>query len=299
VFDACEICGVSDWQTVHTGPVREGAFGSLTVPETVVGRCGGCGAERLAEAFCHDDSIYTGHEYRSLLQEGTDAASFFAEHDMMQLQNLTALWPESVRGKRVADVGCAAGSFLDHISGLAAETIAIEPCHAYHDSLRERGHTLYATASEGCTALAASVNFATTFSVIEHVRNPRAFLTEIASLLKPGGRMLVSTPNRRDVLMDLLPDDYPAFFYRSVHRWYFDVSSFTRCAELAGLCVEKSVVVHRFGLSNALVWLRDRKPGGRTPLPHLDSPLLDSFWQSYIEQEGSGDYLYFSLARAG
>lgn len=299
MFDACEICGVSDWQTVRTGPVRDGAFGSLTAPETVVGRCGGCGAERLAEAFCHDDSIYNGNQYRNLLQEGVDAASFFAEHDMMQLQNLKVLWPESVRGKRVADVGCAAGSFLDHISGLAAKTIAIEPCGAYHDSLRERGHTLYSTTSEGRSALATSVDFATTFSVIEHVRNPRAFLTEIASLLKPGGRMLVSTPNRRDVLMDLLPDDYPAFFYRSVHRWYFDVPSFTRCAELAGLSVEKSVVVHRFGLSNALVWLRDRKPGGRTPLPHLDSPLLDSFWQSYIEKEGGGDYLYFSLARAG
>lgn len=299
MFDTCEICGASNWKTVHSGPVRDGAFGRLTVPGASVGRCGGCGVERLAEAFCHVDSIYTGNQYRSLLQEGTDAASFFAEHDMIQLQNLTALWPESLRGKRVADVGCAAGSFLDHISGLAAETIAIEPCGAYHDSLRERGHTLYATASEGCTALAESVDFATTFSVIEHVRNPRAFLNEIASLLKPGGRMLVSTPNRRDLLMDLLPDDYPAFFYRSVHRWYFDVPSFTRCAELAGLCVQRSIVVHRFGLSNALVWLRDRKPGGRTALPHLDSPLLDSFWRSYIAQEGSGDYLYFSLARAG
>ena len=299
VFDACEICGVDDWRPVRTGPVRDGAFGRLTAPETEVNRCGGCGVERLAEPFCHDDSIYAGNQYRNLLKEGADVASFFNEHDRMQLQNLTALWPESVRGKRVADIGCAAGSFLDHISGLAAETVAIEPCAEYHDSLRKRGHILYANTLEGSTALAASVDLATSFSVIEHVRNPRKFLAEIASLLKPAGKMLVSTPNRRDVLMDLLPDDYPAFFYRSVHRWYFDMQSFTRCAELAGLCVQKSAVVHRFGLSNALIWLRDRKPGGRTALPHLDSPLLDRFWQSYIEQEGSGDYLYFSLTRAG
>ena len=61
MFDACEIYGVDDWKPVRTGPVRDGAFGRLTVPETAVGRCGGCGAERLAEAFCHDDSIYAGN----------------------------------------------------------------------------------------------------------------------------------------------------------------------------------------------------------------------------------------------
>jgi 2-polyprenyl-3-methyl-5-hydroxy-6-metoxy-1,4-benzoquinol methylase len=279
--------------------VRNGVFGQLTSSDAAIGRCLGCGVERLDEAHCYEDSLYAGAHYRQLLGEGTDADSFFAEHDILQLQNLSALWPDSLRGQVIADVGCAAGSFLDHVAGLAAETIAVEPCIGYHESLRARGYSVFPYAADAATSLGRRVDIATSFSCIEHVRDPRSFLAEIGTMLKPTGQLLVSTPNRADILMDLLPNDYPSFFYRSVHRWYFDVTSFARCAELAGLRVVKSRVVHRFGLSNTLTWLRDRRPVGRSLLPHLDSPLVDRFWQSYLEQVGCGDYCYFWLTPAG
>jgi len=263
-----------------------------------VGHCDRCGVERLAETYCRHDEIYVSSEYRSLLDDATDAAGFFAEHDISQLQNLSVLWPNSLRGKVVADIGCAAGSFLDHVRGLAAETIAVEPCADYHQSLRQRAYKVHSLTRDAVQSDAGRVDFAFSFSVIEHVGNPRAFLAEIAALLAPGGQLLVSTPNRRDALMTLLPADYPSFFYRSVHRWYFDVESFSRCAAAAGLSVTESRCVHRFGLSNAMIWLRDRRPGGKTALPNLDSPLLDQFWKSYLEQGGVGDYLYFWLQRA-
>ncbi len=298
MFGSCEICGGQAWHVVHRGPVRDGAFGRLTSPEAAVGRCERCGVERLAEVFCQSEDIYVSSDYRSLLNEATDSAGFFAAHDVLQLQNLSVLWPEPVRGKVVADVGCAAGSFLDHVGNLAAKTIAVEPCADYHQTLHQHGHKVYSDTQEAARGEAGLVDFAFSFSVIEHVGDPRAFLADIAGLLAPGGRLLVSTPNRRDALMELVPTDYPSFFYRSVHRWYFDVESFARCAEAAGLRVTESRCVHRFGLSNAMIWLRDRRPGGKTTLPNMESPLLDQFWKSYLEQAGVGDYLYFWLQRA-
>jgi SAM-dependent methyltransferase len=300
-FAAREICASQDWEIVHTGSVRDGTFGRLTTSDATIGHCRDCGAERIDDAHCHDDSLCEGTAYRRLLGEGTDPASFFAEHDFLQLQNLQVIWPDSIRGKVVADVGCAAGSFLDHVAGLAAETIAVEPCAACHESLRTRRHVVFPYASDAAACNDRRVDLATSFSVIEHVSDPRDFLTEIATMLKPTGRLLVSTPNRTNALMALLPDDYPAFYYRyrSVHRWYFDVASFTRCAELADLRVVKYRVVHRFGILNTLTWLRDRRLGDRAALPYMDSPLLDRFWQSCLEQTGCGDYLYFWLAPAG
>ena len=97
--------------------------------------------------------------------------------------------------------------------------------------------------------------------------------------------------------MDVLGDGYRSFFYRSVHRWYFDEQSFKRCASEAGLEVVQTKCVHRFGLSNAMYWLRERKPMGNTALPHLDSELLDNVWKNYLEARGIGDYLYFFLKR--
>jgi hypothetical protein len=55
--------------------------------------------------------------------------------------------------------------------------------------------------------------------------------------------------------------------------------------------------VHRFGLSNALVWLRDKKPGGHAALPGINAPLLDAVWARSLEMEGNGDYLYAVLVR--
>ena len=176
--------------------------------------------------------------------------------------------------------------------------IAIEPCEIYHDTLRGCGYSVYGSTAETAAEHVGQVDIVFSFSVIEHVLNPLEFLCDARRLLKPGGKALVSTPNRRDILMSLLPDDYSQFFYRAVHRWYFDTNSLAICAERAGLTVEESRRYHRFGLSNALTWLRDKAPSGEVKLPHLDDPLTDSFWRSFLESKGIGDYLYFTLTRA-
>ncbi len=296
-FSACEICGSNTWSIVFSGAVRDGAFGKFSENTAVVAKCGGCGTDRLSEAHCHgDDDFYSSSKYRDLLSAGNTANDFFLAHDTLQLTNLGVLWPESVRGKTVADIGCAAGSFLDHVSGLAAKTIAIEPCEGYHDSLRSRGHAVFSSCEAAIEAGIQNVDYIFSFSVIEHVSNPRSFLADIAAMMAPSSRLLISTPNRRDVLMEMLPEDYQAFFYRTVHRWYFDRESFAECAKHAGLNVVSNRCVHRFGLSNALRWLRDRRPGGTQPLPSV-TPVMDSCWQASLEHAGTGDYLYFWLGK--
>ena len=103
--------------------------------------------------------------------------------------------------------------------------------------------------------------------VIEHVSNPREFLNDIGRLLAPGGIVVVSTPNRRDILMELLPDDFLQFFYRTQHRWMFDAESLSNCAASAGLIVQEIRHVHRYGIANTMHWLNEKKPKGRDVSP--------------------------------
>lgn len=128
--------------------------------------------------------------------------------------------------------------------------------------------------------------------------NPRAFLEEIRPLISSSGSLLISTPNRDDILMELLPEDFPAFFYRVVHRWYFDAKSLADCARRAGYSVAQTRHVHRYGLSNALAWLRDRRPTGRARLAGIE-PLADGLWRDYLEATGHSDCLYMLLQPAG
>lgn len=297
MFDRCEICSADDWHVAYQGPIRDGSFGKLTSETVTIARCGNCSVDRLAESACRDTGFYESEQYRKSLNEPTDTAGFMARHDVLQLQSLKALWPESLRHKVVADIGCGAGSFLDHVCGLSREAIAVDPCKLYHDSLKARRYAVYSIAEDAAADWAERVDFAFSFSVVEHVLNPRSLLEDIGRLLTDEGKLMVSTPNRRDALMDLGGQEYQQFFYRVAHRWYFDVDSFSRCAQEAGLEVTDTRYVHRFGLSNAMAWLRDRKPTGDEVLPHLDNTLLDGVWRTHLESRGVSDYLYFIVQR--
>ena len=94
--------------------------------------------------------------------------------------------------------------------------------------------------------------------------------------------------------MQLLPDDFPAFFYRVVHRWYFDADSLAECARLAGFDVARTDHVHRYGMSNALAWLRDRQPRGHERLNAIDAT-ADLLWRAQLERSGQSDCLFMTL----
>lgn len=293
MFDACEICGTNQWSNVHVGEIRDGAFGDVCENATVA-RCTNCGAERLGETWCIPDSHYETGEYRTKLRQELDAPSYFSAHDHLQIFSLKTLPLSDLRGNVIADVGCAGGSFLDHVSGLTKRAIAIEPFTEYHESLKARGYETHAFADQAAISNAGQVDFATSFQVIEHTANPRQFLADIRPMLKPDGMLYLSTPNRQDVLMSLLPDDYPSFFYRVVHRWYFDADSLAACAQSAGYDVVATHFVHRYSMGNALRWLRDRRPTGNIPMNGLDHG-SDMYWQGYLEKMGTSDCLFMAL----
>jgi 2-polyprenyl-3-methyl-5-hydroxy-6-metoxy-1,4-benzoquinol methylase len=292
-FGACEICDIRDWRAVYEGTVRDGAFGNHR-DGALVAACTGCGAHRLDERHCLAEEDYESDAYRDRLGQGTDLAAHFVAHDHLQLHALNVIRPHSLRDCVIADVGAGGGSFLDHVHGLVGRAIAIEPARHFRTALAARGYGTHAYAADAASALGPVVDVAVSLHVIEHVRDPRAFLADIRGLMKPGGRVVISTPNRADILLDLLPDVFPEFFYRVVHRWYFDAASMARCAELAGFKVEEVRYLHRYGMANALHWLRDRRPKGDTPIAGIDT-MADGFWTSYLEASGRSDTLFMTL----
>jgi 2-polyprenyl-3-methyl-5-hydroxy-6-metoxy-1,4-benzoquinol methylase len=236
---------------------------------------------------------YTAPEYRELVDGDASPAHYHAIHDGEQADKLRLVGAEAVRGKVIADVGCGAGSFLDLVQGMAAATVGIEPAVAYHDALRSKGHSLFPFCADAVSTWRGRVDVVVSFSVVEHLEDPVAFLREARALLKPGGMMVLSTPNLRDWLLELLPEAYGSFFYRTVHTWYFDRASLEALSRAAGFAGCEVRSVHRFDLSNALLWLRDRRPSGRATIPV--SPVVDGAFTAWLENEGRADYLYATL----
>ncbi|MCC7250941.1 class I SAM-dependent methyltransferase [Hyphomicrobium sp.] len=291
-FPACPICGTDRWLLKHSGPVRDGAYGRSV--SSSIRSCAGCGVERLAEGACLESVAYREDTYRRHVGQDHDIGRHYASHDELALFTLQTIWPTSLRGKRVADVGCGGGSLLDHMRGLPEQIVAVDPAEGFAQSLISRGYRWFPTVGKAAEEFAGQIDVAFAIQVIKHVDDPREFLDSIRSLLKPDGQCVVSTPNRADILMELLPDAFPAFFYRTQHRWAFDADSLSACARAAGFHVDSVRHVHRYGMANSLLWLRDKKPSGRSSLEAIDGS-ADALWRMWLESTGRADNLYLIL----
>ena len=289
---SCKICDLLDWTPIYQGMIRNGAFGNTIEGE--VYRCNGCGIDRLPEEMCIQPEAYETKEYRDILKQGLKLDDFFRHADAIQIHNFSAFWPLDFRGKLIADIGTGGGSFPDHIASLAEEVIVIEPTNIYHSSLEKRRYRLFNYTNEALIEYQNKLDFVFSFQVIEHVLDPIIFIKEALALLKPGGKLIIATPNRNDILMNLLPDDFPEFFYRTVHRWYFDEASLTKCfLKAAGnyANIDSCEFVHTFGLSNTFNWLKYKRPCGHDRIEGINL-VADQLWSAYLKSSCQSDTIY-------
>ncbi|ALE52180.1 hypothetical protein SP60_02370 [Candidatus Thioglobus autotrophicus] len=213
--NVCEICG-EKFNEIYTGDIRDGAYGRCK-SSAIIYECTGCKVQRLREDDCISDEFYETGQYRRKLKESLEGDQSVIEQDEMQHYTLEAFFPKSLRGANVLDVGCGAGSLLDMLKNVSSNQLGIEPCAPYLELLSNRGHKVYPSLSEAIKNEKETIDYGFSIQVIEHVKNPVEFLKQIKELIRPGGRLLISTPNRNDVLTTLLKDKFYQFFYRTQH----------------------------------------------------------------------------------
>ena len=101
---------------------------------------------------------------------------------------------------RVLDVGCGEGygTAILARSGLAVTGVDVERSviEAAVRSYAESGAEFRQLSSNEIPFDAGSFDCVTAFHVIEHVEDPFQFVRELARVLKPEGRAIVTTPNR-------------------------------------------------------------------------------------------------------
>ncbi len=101
-------------------------------------------------------------------------------------------------GKEVLEAGCGEGYGADLIAGVARRVVAVDYDEAAVAHVRGR----YPRVSVLQANLAqlplpdASVDVVVNFQVIEHLWDQTQFVVECARVLRPGGLLMMSTPNR-------------------------------------------------------------------------------------------------------
>jgi len=109
----------------------------------------------------------------------------------------------ALQGQRVADIGCGGGLLAEGLARAGARVTALDLAPAMVEVAR-----LHARASgltidyrlESVESLAAAepgaFNVVTCMEMLEHVPDPSSTMLALATLLRPGGRLFVSTINR-------------------------------------------------------------------------------------------------------
>ena len=99
-------------------------------------------------------------------------------------------------GARVLDAGTGAGALAARMDDLGYDVVAADLQDEWYAASPPLVKWDLASPTEPPDALQpASFDCAVALEVIEHVENPRLALRNLHSLLRPGGRIIVSTPN--------------------------------------------------------------------------------------------------------
>lgn len=155
----------------------------------------------MSEATQADKTV----EARALATGGTSAEPIYGlvERTLGSLR----------RGGTLVDVGCGRGQLWEHLRDRFDRYLGVDVVR--YDGFPEDGTFCRADLDTGRADLDdATGDVVAGVETIEHVENPRAFVRELVRLVKPGGLVIVTTPNQLNLLSKLslmLKNQFPAF----------------------------------------------------------------------------------------
>jgi 2-polyprenyl-3-methyl-5-hydroxy-6-metoxy-1,4-benzoquinol methylase len=181
-LEACPACGVRDADTAELG----------------LRRCAACGTVYAPEYADPDEVFVEGYFEGDAGSYGIDTAhprfqAFMAEVCAQSCAFIESLMPVG----SLLDVGCGGGELLRAAVARGWRAAGAEPMPEAAELARSR-----APGADVRTGLSSEVGFeersfdvVCAFHVLEHMPDARAFLGELARFARPGGLVVVETPN--------------------------------------------------------------------------------------------------------
>ncbi len=177
--------------TCHGPDAEDFTFGAAALR-----RCSVC-ATVYSQRYADPEAVYVDGYYTGATDFGLDIRhprfqAFLAELNAGRAGRLVErLGP----GGAVLDVGCGTGEFLTAMRDGGWRAAGVDPIAESAAMARERGHDVVTAMLEDSGVPQGEWDLVSAFHVIEHVPDGPAFLALLARWARPGGHVVVETPN--------------------------------------------------------------------------------------------------------
>lgn len=282
------------WKNVSACPVcenenREDEFEKFDVP---VVRCISCSLRYAARIPVNTEDIYSDESYLPVARERyLENVAYRKERFGKERLRLITEQLGALSGKRLLDIGCGTGWFLEVAKEAGMEVAGQEIGKELGAWTSERLGVPVFTSSLENVARGSGFDVITMFDLLEHVEDPVALVLACKKLLRPNGIVVIFTPNFDSVALDIMKEE-SNLVCPTDHLTYFTQKSVIHLAARAGL----SLVYYRtcgIDMGDIKSYFESK---GKPHLSEACAELYDKL-QPVIDQAGAGNHMRFILKR--
>jgi ubiquinone/menaquinone biosynthesis C-methylase UbiE len=221
----CVVCGSTDRHPFR----RQDGY--------VIVRCAGCGLRFLDPQPTETEltALYGEDYFVSADSRGRGYDGYVTEAQNWRRTFRDRLTDLPATPGSLLDVGAATGFFVEQARAVGWDAIGIEPSEWAAAYARDKlGVEVHAGTLESMQFPDASFDVVTMWEVIEHLPDPRVTLAEVRRILRPGGMLVLSTPDAGSLAARLSGRRWLGWRKVPEHLFYFDRGTLDRLLSQSG-----------------------------------------------------------------
>lgn len=146
-----------------------------------------------------------------------------------------------LRNGRLLDVGCGIGWVVDEAQKRGFQAVGIDLNTEYISEGKRYLKVDLRTSSLENFSSKEKYDIVVLKHVLEHIIDPKKFLTKIKKLMTPGGYLIVSCPNMHSLMARIFLERWYGLVPMQ-HRWQYTQNNLPQLLEKNGYSVEKVVL---------------------------------------------------------
>lgn len=206
---------------------------SIKFHEKTIFRCDKCLAEFFENCKESKSHLYSQSYYNSwnLKEKGTftEKIKYLTFKDLLSHIEKRC---DEFRGKRLLDIGCATGYMMDVAKEKGCEVYGVELSTWACDQARRRHRNVLNKPLAQCFFKDSFFDIVSLTDLLEHIGYPHHLFKEIKRILKPGGYILITTPDNSSWSRRIMGKKW--FQFKDEHVIYYNKKALSNICNLYG-----------------------------------------------------------------